>query len=75
MLGVLGLDETHESAYRALVSVGAADLPDLARRLTLGEPDTERALRPSSGTASPPSPRRGRDAGSRHRPGWRSARC
>jgi sugar-specific transcriptional regulator TrmB len=45
MLGVLGLDETHESAYRALVSVGAADLPDLARRLTLGEPDTERALR------------------------------
>lgn len=45
MLGVLGLDETHESAYRALVSVGAADLPDLARRLALGEPDTERALR------------------------------
>jgi sugar-specific transcriptional regulator TrmB len=45
MLGVLGLDKTHESAYRALVSVGAADLPDLARRLALGEPDTERALR------------------------------
>ncbi|PTN00110.1 MULTISPECIES: LuxR family transcriptional regulator [unclassified Streptomyces] len=45
MLGVLGLDETHESAYRVLVSVGAADLPDLARRLALGEPDTERALR------------------------------
>ncbi|GGL81947.1 hypothetical protein GCM10010129_27190 [Streptomyces fumigatiscleroticus] len=45
MLGVLGLDETHESAYRALVSVGAADVPDLARRLTLGERDTERALR------------------------------
>jgi len=45
MLGVLGLDETHESAYRALVSVGAADVPDLARRLALGEYDTERALR------------------------------
>ncbi|MCX5249838.1 helix-turn-helix transcriptional regulator [Streptomyces sp. NBC_00201] len=45
MLSVLGLDETHESAYRALVSVGAADVPDLARRLALGEHDTERALR------------------------------
>ncbi|MEV5546328.1 helix-turn-helix domain-containing protein [Streptomyces sp. NPDC052309] len=45
MLGVLGLEETHESAYRALVSVGAADVPDLARRLALGEQDTERALR------------------------------
>ncbi|MGW3284350.1 helix-turn-helix domain-containing protein [Streptomyces sp. NPDC001002] len=45
MLGVLGLDETHESAYRALVSVGAADVSDLARRLTLGEHDTERTLR------------------------------
>lgn len=45
MLGAIGLDETHESAYRALVSVGAADVPDLARRLTLGEHDTERVLR------------------------------
>ncbi|MER6121261.1 helix-turn-helix domain-containing protein [Streptomyces sp. NPDC001795] len=45
MLAAIGLDETHESAYRALVSVGAADVPDLARRLTLGEHDTERALR------------------------------
>ncbi|MEU1181002.1 helix-turn-helix domain-containing protein [Streptomyces sp. NPDC005820] len=45
MLGAIGLDETHESAYRALVSVGAADVPDLARRLALGEYDTERALR------------------------------
>ncbi|MEU5346069.1 MULTISPECIES: helix-turn-helix domain-containing protein [unclassified Streptomyces] len=44
-LAAIGLDETHESAYRALVSVGAADVPDLARRLTLGEHDTERALR------------------------------
>ncbi|MEU7580198.1 helix-turn-helix domain-containing protein [Streptomyces sp. NPDC041068] len=45
MLAAIGLDETHESAYRALVSVGAADVPDLARRLTLGEPETERTLR------------------------------
>jgi sugar-specific transcriptional regulator TrmB len=45
MLAAIGLDETHESAYRALVSVGAADLPDLARRLALGEYDTELALR------------------------------
>ncbi|MFK0173339.1 helix-turn-helix transcriptional regulator [Streptomyces sp. NPDC090306] len=45
MLAAIGLDEKHESAYRALVSVGAADLPDLARRLTLGEYDTELALR------------------------------
>lgn len=45
MLGVLGLDEAHEAAYRALVAVGAADLPDLARRLALAEQDVERALR------------------------------
>lgn len=45
MLAAIGLDDTHESAYRALVSVGAADLTDLARRLTLGEQATERALR------------------------------
>ncbi|MEU6367985.1 helix-turn-helix transcriptional regulator [Streptomyces sp. NPDC046931] len=45
MLAAIGLDETHESAYRALVSVGAADVPDLARRLVLGERDTERLLR------------------------------
>ncbi|MFI7412159.1 winged helix-turn-helix transcriptional regulator [Streptomyces sp. NPDC049627] len=45
MLGAIGLDETLESAYRALLSVGAADVADLARRLALGEYDTERALR------------------------------
>ncbi|MEU6097249.1 helix-turn-helix transcriptional regulator [Streptomyces sp. NPDC047079] len=45
MLAAIGLDGTHESAYRALVSVGAADVPDLARRLVLGERDTERLLR------------------------------
>ncbi|MGW1259922.1 helix-turn-helix transcriptional regulator [Streptomyces sp. NPDC002513] len=45
MLAAIGLDGTHESAYRALVSVGAADVLDLARRLILGERDTERLLR------------------------------
>ncbi|MER5548155.1 helix-turn-helix domain-containing protein [Streptomyces sp. NPDC002589] len=45
MLAAIGLDETHEAAYRALVSVGAADVSDLARRLALAEPDAERALR------------------------------
>ncbi|MGY0019521.1 helix-turn-helix transcriptional regulator [Streptomyces sp. cg35] len=45
MLGAIGLDGIHESAYRALVSVGAADVSDLARRLTLAEYDTERTLR------------------------------
>jgi sugar-specific transcriptional regulator TrmB len=45
MLAAIGLDEAHESAYRALVAVGAADVPDLARRLALGEYDTEHALR------------------------------
>ncbi|MGW0818401.1 helix-turn-helix domain-containing protein [Streptomyces viridiviolaceus] len=62
MLGVLGLEETHESAYRALVSVGAADVPDLARRLALGEQDTERALRrlEQNGLAAQSSARPGR---------------
>ncbi|MFC8567102.1 helix-turn-helix domain-containing protein [Streptomyces sp. NPDC057245] len=45
MLGALGLEDTHEAAYRALVSVGAADVADLARRLARGERDTEGALR------------------------------
>ncbi|MFI2432886.1 helix-turn-helix domain-containing protein [Streptomyces sp. NPDC018693] len=45
MLGAIGLDETQEAAYRALVSVGACDVRDLACRLSLGEQDTERALR------------------------------
>ncbi|MCB5182583.1 helix-turn-helix domain-containing protein [Streptomyces antimicrobicus] len=45
MLGALGLDEGQESAYRALVALGAAEVPDLAHRLTLPVPQTERALR------------------------------
>ncbi|WP_217247207.1 helix-turn-helix domain-containing protein [Streptomyces sp. AC602_WCS936] len=62
MLGVLGLEDTHESAYRALVSVGAADVPDLARRLALGEQETERALRrlEQNGLAAQSSARPGR---------------
>ncbi|WP_399897447.1 winged helix-turn-helix transcriptional regulator [Streptomyces sp. BBFR51] len=62
MLGVLGLGDTHEAAYRALVSVGAADVPDLARRLALGERDTERALRglEQNGLAAQSSARPGR---------------
>lgn len=45
MLGAIGLDEGQESAYRALVALGAAEIPDLAHRLTLPEQQTERALR------------------------------
>ncbi|MBQ0825408.1 helix-turn-helix transcriptional regulator [Streptomyces tagetis] len=62
MLGVLGLEDAHESAYRALVSVGAADVSDLARRLALGERDTERALRglEQSGLAAQSPARPGR---------------
>ncbi|QLJ04202.1 helix-turn-helix transcriptional regulator [Streptomyces sp. NEAU-sy36] len=45
MLAAIGLDERHEAAYRALVAVGAAEVADLARRLTLAEQDTEHALR------------------------------
>ncbi|MDN3297878.1 helix-turn-helix domain-containing protein [Streptomyces ficellus] len=45
MLAAIGLDERQESAYRALVALGAAEVGDLARRLTLPEADTERALR------------------------------
>ncbi|MFJ5261850.1 helix-turn-helix transcriptional regulator [Streptomyces sp. NPDC088387] len=62
MLTAVGLDETHESAYRALVAVGAADVPDLARRLARGERDTERALRllEAHGLAAQSSSRSGR---------------
>ncbi|MET9773659.1 helix-turn-helix domain-containing protein [Streptomyces sp. NPDC006367] len=62
MLGALGLEETDESAYRTLVSVGAADVPDLARRLGLGEEATDRALRrlEQNGLAAQSSARPGR---------------
>ncbi|MFD5768338.1 helix-turn-helix transcriptional regulator [Streptomyces sp. NPDC127049] len=37
MLGAIGLDDTQEAAYRALVRLGGADPAGLARRLGLGE--------------------------------------
>ncbi|GGW26090.1 helix-turn-helix transcriptional regulator [Streptomyces xantholiticus] len=62
MLGAIGLDERQESAYRALVALGAADVTDLAHRLALAEPDTERALRrlEQRGLAAQSSARTGR---------------
>ncbi|MFD9290436.1 helix-turn-helix domain-containing protein [Streptomyces sp. NPDC060030] len=45
MLSAIGLDDRQEAAYRALVTTGAAELSDLARRLALPEAETERALR------------------------------
>ncbi|MER5733076.1 helix-turn-helix domain-containing protein [Streptomyces sp. NPDC002138] len=62
MLGAIGLDEGQESAYRALVALGAAEVPDLAHRLTLPLPQTERALRhlERQGLAAQSSARPGR---------------
>lgn len=62
MLGAIGLDERQESAYRALVAVGAAEVSDLAHRLALPERDTERALRrlEQHGLAAQSSARTGR---------------
>lgn len=45
LLSAIGLDEGQESAYRALVALGAAEIPDLAHRLTLPVQQTERTLR------------------------------
>ncbi|GGR45951.1 helix-turn-helix domain-containing protein [Streptomyces roseolus] len=62
MLGAIGLDERQESAYRALIALGAAEVTDLAHRLSLPEPDTERALRrlEAQGLAAQSSARTGR---------------
>ncbi|WP_371655349.1 MULTISPECIES: helix-turn-helix domain-containing protein [unclassified Streptomyces] len=62
MLGAIGLDEMQESAYRTLVALGAAEVADLAHRLALPEPDTERALRrlERQGLAAQSSARTGR---------------
>ncbi|MBT2454678.1 helix-turn-helix domain-containing protein [Streptomyces sp. ISL-86] len=62
MLGAIGLDEGQESAYRVLVALGAAEVPDLAHRLTLPVPQTERALRhlERQGLAAQSSARPGR---------------
>ncbi|MEV7425139.1 MULTISPECIES: helix-turn-helix domain-containing protein [unclassified Streptomyces] len=61
-LGAIGLDERQESAYRALVAIGAAEVADLAHRLALPEPDTEQALRrlERHGLAAQSSSRTGR---------------
>ncbi|SDO52406.1 helix-turn-helix domain-containing protein [Actinacidiphila guanduensis] len=45
MLGAIGLDDAQETAYRALVALGAADLTELARRLALPEDEVARLLR------------------------------
>ncbi|MFD5426662.1 helix-turn-helix domain-containing protein [Streptomyces sp. NPDC127084] len=45
MLGAIGIDARQESAYRALVALGAAEVTDLAHRLALPEGDTESTLR------------------------------
>ncbi|WP_030760376.1 helix-turn-helix domain-containing protein [Streptomyces griseus] len=62
MLGAIGLDERQESAYRALIALGAAEVTDLAHRLSLPEQDTERALRrlEAQGLAAQSSARTGR---------------
>ncbi|MEE1756595.1 helix-turn-helix domain-containing protein [Streptomyces sp. SP18CS02] len=62
MLAAIGLDELQESAYRALVALGAAEVTDLAHRLALPETDTERALRrlEAQGLAAQSSARTGR---------------
>ncbi|MDQ8703759.1 helix-turn-helix domain-containing protein [Streptomyces sp. LHD-70] len=62
MLGAIGLDEVQETAYRALVALGAAEVADLAARIGLGESDTERAVRrlEQQGLAAQSSARAGR---------------
>ncbi|MGP3951876.1 helix-turn-helix domain-containing protein [Streptomyces sp. 7N604] len=45
MLSAIGLDEVQESAYRTLVALGAAEVSDLAHRLTLREEEAVRTLR------------------------------
>ncbi|TRV79739.1 helix-turn-helix transcriptional regulator [Streptomyces sp. 130] len=62
MLAAIGLDERQESAYRALVALGAAEVSDLSHRLALPEQDTERALRrlEQHGLAAQSSARTGR---------------
>ncbi|GAA3732324.1 helix-turn-helix domain-containing protein [Streptomyces tremellae] len=62
MLGAIGLDERQESAYRALVAIGAAEVAELAHRLALPEHDIEAALRrlERHGLAAQSSSRAGR---------------
>ena len=44
MLGVLGLEEDEELAYRALIEVASSDSADLARRLSRPQIEAERLL-------------------------------
>ncbi|MEU8526570.1 MULTISPECIES: helix-turn-helix domain-containing protein [Streptomyces] len=62
MLGAIGLDERQESAYRALIALGAAEVTDLAHHLSMPETDTERALRrlEAQGLAAQSTARTGR---------------
>ncbi|MEC4019908.1 helix-turn-helix domain-containing protein [Streptomyces sp. H27-D2] len=62
MLNAIGLDEVQESAYRVLVGLGAAEVSDLAHRLTLPEAEAERTLRrlERQGLAAQSSARPGR---------------
>lgn len=45
MLGAIGLDDVQESAYRALIGLGAAEISDLAQRLGRSEEEAARTLR------------------------------
>ncbi|MDQ0894337.1 helix-turn-helix domain-containing protein [Agromyces ramosus] len=45
MLSAIGLDEAEETVYRLLVTLGAADLSDLTRRLEMDEREIGRWLR------------------------------
>ncbi|NGO82043.1 helix-turn-helix domain-containing protein [Streptomyces sp. 196(2019)] len=62
MLGAIGLDERQEAAYRVLVAAGAAELTDLAHRLSLPEAEAGRVLRrlEQQGLAAQSSARPGR---------------
>ncbi|MET9055946.1 helix-turn-helix domain-containing protein [Streptomyces bacillaris] len=62
MLGAIGLDERQEAVYRVLVAAGAAELTDLAHRVSLPEAEAGRVLRrlEQQGLAAQSSARPGR---------------
>lgn len=74
MLAAIGLDERHEAAYRALVAVGVAEVPELAHRLALDEAEAARVLRrlEQHGLAARSTAAAGRWVAAP--PGWRSVR-
>ncbi|MCM2576889.1 helix-turn-helix domain-containing protein [Streptomyces meridianus] len=45
MLSAVGLDECQESVYRTLIGLGAAEVPELARRMAVPEEQVVRTLR------------------------------